>query len=61
LHDAIEDQGGDATKMEIRKRFGDTVAGIVDRTSDTDVMPKAPWRERKELAGFLSLTGVRHH
>jgi adenosine/AMP kinase len=47
--------------MEIRKRFGDAVAGIVDGTSDTDVMPKAPWRERKELARFLSLTGVRHH
>ncbi len=23
LHDAIEDQGGDATRQEIRRRFGD--------------------------------------
>lgn len=48
LHDAIEDQGGAATRGEIRRRFGDTVATIVDGTSDTDVVPKPPWRERKQ-------------
>jgi (p)ppGpp synthase/HD superfamily hydrolase len=47
LHDAVEDQGGAATREEIRERFGDTVATIVDGTSDTDVIPKPPWRERK--------------
>src|SRR3712207_460221 len=47
LHDAVEDQGGAATREEIRKRFGDTVATIVDGTSDTDVIPKPPWQERK--------------
>jgi hypothetical protein len=48
LHDAVEDQGGPATREEIRRRFGDTVAGIVDEISDTDAVPKPPWRERKE-------------
>ena len=48
LHDAVEDQGGAATREEIRRRFGDAVADIVDEVSDTDVVPKPPWRERKE-------------
>ncbi len=48
LHDAVEDQGGAPTREEIRRRFGDAVAGIVDEVSDTDVVPKPPWRERKE-------------
>jgi GTP pyrophosphokinase len=48
LHDAIEDQGGDATRQEIRRRFGDTVTTIVDGCTDTDQMPKPPWRARKE-------------
>lgn len=47
LHDAVEDQGGAATREEIRRRFGDSVATIVDGTSDTDVIPKPPWPERK--------------
>ena len=48
LHDAIEDQGGAATRKEIRRRFGDAVGSIVDGTSDTDVVPKPPWPERKQ-------------
>jgi (p)ppGpp synthase/HD superfamily hydrolase len=48
LHDAVEDQGGAATREEIRRRFGEAVAGIVEEVSDTDVVPKPPWRERKE-------------
>jgi GTP pyrophosphokinase len=48
LHDAVEDQGGATTREEIRRRFGDAVAEIVDHVSDTDVFPKPPWRERKE-------------
>jgi GTP pyrophosphokinase len=49
LHDAIEDQGGAATGAEIRRRFGDTVATIVEACTDADSTPKPPWRERKEL------------
>lgn len=48
LHDAVEDQGGSPTLAEIRRRFGDEVAAIVDGCSDTDVTPKPPWRQRKE-------------
>ncbi len=48
LHDAIEDQGGSKTRELIRGRFGDHVAGLVDECSDTDQMPKPPWRDRKE-------------
>jgi len=48
LHDAVEDQGGARTLEEIRDRFGDEVAAIVDGCSDTDQDPKPPWRTRKE-------------
>ncbi len=48
LHDAAEDQGGDATLDEIEKRFGKDVATIVDECSDTVITPKPPWRQRKE-------------
>jgi GTP pyrophosphokinase len=48
LHDAIEDQGGAATREEIRRRFGDTVTEIVDGCTDSDTTPKPPWRQRKE-------------
>lgn len=48
LHDAVEDQGGAATLREITRRFGKTVAAIVDGCSDTDVVPKPPWQSRKE-------------
>jgi (p)ppGpp synthase/HD superfamily hydrolase len=48
LHDAPEDQGGEATLEDIRARFGDEVAKIVDGCTDTYENPKPPWRERKE-------------
>ena len=47
LHDAIEDQGGDPTRQEIRRRFGDKVVEIVNGCTDTDQNPKPPWLERK--------------
>ncbi len=48
LHDAAEDQGGEVTLEEIRRRFGDTVAEIVEGCTDSWTEPKPPWRERKE-------------
>ncbi len=48
LHDAVEDQGGAKTREEIRKRFGEKIAGIVDECSDSDIEPKPPWKECKE-------------
>ena len=48
LHDAVEDQGGQATAAEIERRFGAAVRAIVEGCTDADVMPKPPWRARKE-------------
>ena len=48
LHDAVEDQGGRPLLDEIRNRFGDRVAEIVDGCTDSYESPKPPWRERKE-------------
>ena len=48
LHDAPEDQGGEARLEDIRERFGDEVVGIVAGNTDTFEDPKPPWRERKE-------------
>lgn len=55
LHDAIEDQGGPARLRDIRERFGPTVARIVADCSDTDTIPKPPWRARKEA--YLRIAG----
>jgi (p)ppGpp synthase/HD superfamily hydrolase len=59
LHDAPEDQGGEAILEEIRARFGDEVAQIVDGCTDTYEDPKPPWRERKEryLAHLAGASG----
>jgi (p)ppGpp synthase/HD superfamily hydrolase len=48
LHDAAEDQGGQATLDDIRKRFGAPVAQIVADCTDSWVEPKPEWRPRKE-------------
>ena len=47
LHDAVEDGGGQERLADIRSRFGESVADIVWGCSDTDQVPKPPWRERK--------------
>ena len=57
LHDAVEDQGGEETLALIREKFGDKIAKIVDECSDTDIIPKPPWRERKE-AHIVRLKGA---
>jgi hypothetical protein len=48
LHDAAEDQGGEATLAKIRSRFGDIVADIVSDCTDAWTDPKPEWRARKE-------------
>ena len=48
LHDAVEDQGGMRTLEEIRRRFGERVAAIVEGCSDALALPKPPWQERKQ-------------
>ena len=47
LHDAAEDQGGRARLADIRQRFGDEVARIVEDCTDSWDTPKKPWIERK--------------
>ncbi|GAB1541985.1 HD domain-containing protein [Scytonema sp. NUACC21] len=48
LHDAIEDQGGAKTREEIRQLFGEKVVTIVDGCTDSEVIPKPPWKQRKQ-------------
>jgi (p)ppGpp synthase/HD superfamily hydrolase len=53
LHDVVEDCGGAPLLKEVRRRFGNRVAKVVDGCTDADADPKPPWRERKE-------TYIRH-
>jgi (p)ppGpp synthase/HD superfamily hydrolase len=48
LHDAVEDQGGLERLGDIRNRYGDAVADIVDECTDSYGDPAPPWRRRKE-------------
>src|ERR1700753_105950 len=48
LHDAAEDQGGEATLALIEAKFGGGVARIVADCTDAWNEPKPAWRERKE-------------
>src|SRR5258707_9097587 len=48
LHDAVEDQGGRPTLDSIVRRFGPAVAALVGRRTDSETVPKPPWRKRKE-------------
>jgi GTP pyrophosphokinase len=48
LHDVVEDCGGAPMLKEVRRRFGQRVAKVVDGCTDADTYPKPPWRERKE-------------
>ena len=48
LHDAAEDHGGRDRLEDIRTRFGDAVAKIVEDCTDSWSEPKEPWLERKQ-------------
>jgi (p)ppGpp synthase/HD superfamily hydrolase len=48
LHDAAEDCGGRPRLEDIRARFGDAVAAVVEGCTDTFEDPKPDWRPRKE-------------
>ena len=52
LHDAGEDQGGEARLADIRKRYGPYVESIVRACSDTLLDDKPDWQKRKE--GYLT-------
>ena len=48
LHDTAEDSGGRERLEDIRARFGDRVADIVEALSDSLEPEPPPWRARKE-------------
>src|SRR5260370_5891439 len=48
LHDAVEDHRDVVSFSLLGERFGAAVAAIVESCSDASVMPKPPWRPRKE-------------
>jgi (p)ppGpp synthase/HD superfamily hydrolase len=48
LHDAVEDQGGLPTADRIRQAFGARTADLVLALTDATVVPKPPWRARKQ-------------
>jgi len=48
LHDAVEDQGGVKTLEEIRRRYGERVAKLVESCTDSMTTPKPPWQARKQ-------------
>ena len=58
LHDAVEDQGGEAMRREILARFGERVAAMVDDCTDSDAVPEPPWEERKR-AYLAHIGGMR--
>jgi GTP pyrophosphokinase len=47
LHDVVEDCGGHPVLEEIRQRFGERVANIVEGCTDAYTIPKPPWKQRK--------------
>src|SRR5215472_12646079 len=47
LHDVVEDCGGHPVLEDVRNRFGDRVASIVDGCTDAYTIPKPPWKARK--------------
>jgi (p)ppGpp synthase/HD superfamily hydrolase len=63
LHDAAEDHGGRPRLDEIRARYGDAVARIVEDCTDSWETPKRPWVDRKreyiEHARTLSAPSLR--
>ena len=48
LHDVCEDQGGLGRLEDVRRRFGERVAGIVAACTDSFEDPMPPWKERKD-------------
>ena len=47
LHDVVEDCGGMPVLEEVRRRFGNRVADIVQGCTDAYTVPKPEWKKRK--------------
>lgn len=54
LHDAIEDQS--ITSQQIHDLFGEKVASIVSACTESETLPKPPWKERK----LAAIEDLRH-
>jgi (p)ppGpp synthase/HD superfamily hydrolase len=52
LHDCVGEAGGAGRLEDIKHRFGEIVANIVDGCTDIRTSPKPPWRARK--AAFIA-------
>ncbi len=50
LHDSAEDQGGDATLVEVRRLFGDAVGDIVAAVTWPKTRNAQEWRAERERA-----------
>lgn len=50
LHDVVEDRGGPQALQEIRARWGDVVAGLVEECSDEVEPSGRPWLELKRAS-----------
>jgi (p)ppGpp synthase/HD superfamily hydrolase len=48
LHDAVEDQGGEATRSQILQQFGPEVVAIVDACTEPPRQPGQGWRQHKQ-------------
>jgi len=48
LHDAIEDQGGEATRQELLRRFGVEVTTIVEGCTEPAWQAQQTWRQHKQ-------------
>ena len=62
LHDTVEDCGGTRRLRDIRERFGEEVAAIVEGCSDSlaeDPRNKAPWLDRK--AAYIAHVPMASH
>jgi (p)ppGpp synthase/HD superfamily hydrolase len=60
LHDVVEDQGGKPRLDDVRRRFGDRVADLVDACSDSleDEAHKPPWKTRKQA--YIERVRIEH-
>lgn len=48
LHDAVEDQGGEATLTYIRQEFGEAIASLVEGCTEPPRRPNQPWIPHKQ-------------
>lgn len=47
LHDAVEDQGGEPIRTQIRHRYGDFILALVDACTEPQRQPQQSWRDHK--------------